>query len=56
MGIHYSIPVKVISNNGAIKCTIPKQIADKIGLTKEDQIIWILYDDGHVEVQKEMVK
>lgn len=55
MGIRYSIPIKVVSNNGAMKCTIPKQIADKMKLQKGDQIIWILYDDGHVEVQKEMV-
>ena len=53
MGIRYSIPVKVVSNNGAMKCTIPKQIAEKMGLKKGTQIMWILFDDGHVEVQKE---
>jgi len=54
MGIHYSIPVKVVSNNGAMKCTIPKQIAEKMNLKKGEQIKWILFDDGHIEIQKEI--
>ena len=54
MGILYSIPLKVDGNNGALKCTIPKQIAEKIQLVRGDTIIWMLFDDGHVEVKKEM--
>ena len=54
MGILYSIPLKVVGNNGALKCTIPKQIAEKIQLVRGDTIIWMLFDDGHVEVKKEM--
>jgi len=53
MGIKYSIPVKIVSNNGAMKCTIPKQIAEKMGLEKGKNIVWVLFDDGRVEVQKE---
>lgn len=53
MGIVYSIPVKVVSNNGALKCTIPKEIAEKAKIVKGEKIIWILYDDGKIEVQSE---
>lgn len=53
MGILYSIPLKVIGNNGALKCTIPKQIAEKMQVVRGDTIIWVLFDDGHVELKKE---
>jgi bifunctional DNA-binding transcriptional regulator/antitoxin component of YhaV-PrlF toxin-antitoxin module len=53
MGIIYSIPVKPIKNNGALKCTIPKEITDKIGIKKDNKIVWILYDDGKIEVKIE---
>ncbi len=56
MGILYSIPVTVVSNNGAMKCTIPKSIAEKMKLKKGDGIIWTLFDDGKVEVSKETIK
>jgi len=56
MGIYYSIPVKVVSNNGAMKCTIPKQIAEKMELEKGSKIVWVLFDDGHVEVHKELTE
>ena len=54
LGVKYSIPVKIVSNNGAMKCTIPKQIADKMNLKKGERIKWILFDDGHIEIQKEI--
>jgi bifunctional DNA-binding transcriptional regulator/antitoxin component of YhaV-PrlF toxin-antitoxin module len=53
MGIIYSIPVKVVSNNGALKCTIPKEIATHANITKGERVIWILHDDGRVEVKPE---
>jgi AbrB family looped-hinge helix DNA binding protein len=53
MGIIYSIPVKVVSNNGAFKCTIPKEIAKRMNIIKGERVIWILYDDGKIEVQLE---
>lgn len=53
MGIVYSIPVRVVGNNGAIKCTIPKEIAEKAKIVKGERIIWILHDDGRIEVQPE---
>lgn len=53
MGIIYSIPVRVVGNNGAIKCTIPKEIAEKAKIVKGERIIWILHDDGRIEVQPE---
>lgn len=54
MGVLYSIPVKAIESDGAIKCSVPKEIASKMELEKGDKIIWTLYDDGKVEVQKEV--
>ncbi|MEM5793064.1 MAG: hypothetical protein QXY45_01735 [Candidatus Aenigmatarchaeota archaeon] len=53
MGIIYSIPVKAIKNNGALKCTIPKEISEKIGIKKSDKIVWVLYEDGKIEVKIE---
>jgi hypothetical protein len=53
MGILYSIPVKVIKNNGTFKCTIPKEISKKIGITKEHKIVWMLHDDGKIEIKIE---
>jgi len=53
LGIIYSIPVKIVSNNGAMKCTIPKQIAEKMEMVRGESILWVLFEDGHVEVQKE---
>lgn len=53
MGIIYSIPVKVVSNNGAMKCTIPKEIATKMKIVKGERIIWTLHANGKVEVQRE---
>ncbi|MEM3526438.1 MAG: AbrB/MazE/SpoVT family DNA-binding domain-containing protein [Candidatus Jordarchaeaceae archaeon] len=53
MGILYSIPVKVIKNNSTLKCTIPKEIAQKLGINKNHKIIWILHDDGKIEIKIE---
>jgi len=53
MGILYSIPVRVIKNNSTFKCTIPKEIAQKLGISKEHKIVWILYDDGKIEIKIE---
>jgi len=53
MGIKYSIPVRIVGNNGALKCTIPKQISTKMDLEKGKNIVWILYEDGTVEVKKD---
>ncbi|MEM5772857.1 MAG: hypothetical protein QXL86_01365 [Candidatus Aenigmatarchaeota archaeon] len=54
MGILYSIPVKVIKNNGALKCTIPKEIVQKLGINKNHKIVWILYDNGKIEIKIEV--
>lgn len=54
MGILYSIPVKAIASDGSIKCSIPKEIASEMELQKGDKIIWMIYDDGKVEVRKEV--
>jgi hypothetical protein len=53
MGILYSIPVRVIKNNSTFKCTIPKEIAQKLRITKEHKIVWILHDDGKIEIKIE---
>jgi len=53
MGILYSIPVKVVKNNSTFKCTIPKEIAQKLKITEEDKIVWVLYDDGKIEIKLE---
>jgi len=53
MGILYSIPVKVIKNNSTFKCTIPKEIVEKLKINKSDKIVWILHDNGNIEVRIE---
>lgn len=53
MGILYSIPVKVIKNNSTLKCTIPKEIVQKLGISKNNKILWILYEDGRIEIRIE---
>jgi hypothetical protein len=52
----YSIPVKVVESNNAKKCTIPKQIADKMKITKGDFLIWSYYENGKVEVRVEKIE
>lgn len=53
MSILYSIPVKVVSSNRTLKCTIPKDIATKMNIEKGERVIWICHEDGKVEVRKE---
>lgn len=53
MGVVYSIPVKPIKNNGAFKCTIPKEIVTKTGINKNNKLVWILHEDGKIEVKVE---
>ena len=48
----YSIPIKVIANNGTLKCTIPSKIAKILKLNRSDMILWILRTDGSVEIKK----
>jgi len=56
VNIIYSIPVKVVESNKAKKCTIPKQIAEKMEITKGDILIWSYYENGTVEVKVEKIK
>ena len=51
MVIVYSIPVRIVPNNSTLRCTIPKEIALNLGLRKGDELIWILHDDGKLEVR-----
>lgn len=51
--IVYSMPIKVVGN-GALKITIPKEIAEKMRLKKGDKVIWIYYDNGAVEIKPEI--
>ena len=53
MSILYSIPVKVVSTNGTLKCTIPKDIVNKTGIKKGDRIIWKYYDNGKIIITPE---
>jgi AbrB family looped-hinge helix DNA binding protein len=49
----YSIPVKVVESNNAKKCSIPKQIANKLDIKKGDTLIWSYYDNGTIHVKVE---
>jgi len=51
--IVYSIPVKVGSTKSAYRVTIPKPISKKMELKKDDELIWIYYEDGTIEIKKE---
>jgi len=51
MAIIYSIPVRIVPNNGTLRCTIPKEIVLNLGLQKGDELIWILHADGKLEVR-----
>jgi hypothetical protein len=51
--ILYSIPVKVIVSDGSFKCTIPKDIANKLSLQSSDRLIWIFFNDGSIHIKKE---
>ncbi|MFH8108121.1 MAG: hypothetical protein QXJ25_03800 [Candidatus Aenigmatarchaeota archaeon] len=53
MGILYSIPVKIIKNNSTLKCTIPKEIAKKLGINQTHKIVWVLYENGKIEIKIE---
>ncbi|MCF2143352.1 MAG: hypothetical protein K9W42_06585 [Candidatus Heimdallarchaeota archaeon] len=52
--IVYSIPVKVVKSDGTYKCTIPKEIAKKILLTKNDRLLWVLRKNNTITVRKEL--
>lgn len=52
--IIYSIPIKVVSSGNALRCTIPKEIEKRMGLKKRDKVLWIYYDNGIVEVKREI--
>jgi len=54
--ILYSIPIKVVKSDGTFKCTIPKEIAKKILLTKSDRLIWILRKDDTICIKKESIE
>lgn len=49
----YSIPVKVVESNNYIKCSIPKQIANKLDIKKGDSLVWSYYDNGTIQVKLE---
>ena len=45
--------MKVISSDGTFKCTIPKEIAKKLALTRNDRLIWVFHKDKTIMVKKE---
>jgi len=51
--IKYSIPVKVVSNNSALRCTIPKEIVRETNIKKGDLVVWTLYKDNKIEIRIE---
>ena len=51
MPVMYSIPMRLIPNNGTLRCTIPKEIVTSLGLKKGDQIVWTLYEDGKLQIR-----
>jgi len=51
MPVMYSIPMRLIPNNGTLRCTIPKEIVTSLGLKKGDQIVWTLYEGGKLQIR-----
>ena len=51
MSIKYCIPVRASKNNGALRCTIPREIVIELGVHAGDQIVWKLFEDKKLEVE-----
>jgi len=51
MAVMYSIPMRLIPNDGTLRCTIPKEIVTSLGLKKGDQIVWTLYHNGKLQIR-----
>lgn len=51
MPIKYCIPVKASKNNGALRCTIPREIVLELEIQAGDRIVWKLFENKKLEVE-----
>jgi len=56
VAVRYSIPVKAVKNNAALRCTIPREVVLELDIKHGDLIVWTLYEDRRLEIRIQRVE